>query len=51
MIKGPDILIDTLIKIKKSTKIFVLLLGPSRGYVKNELKIILAFFILMRKLF
>lgn len=39
MIKGPDILIETLIKLKNKFKnLFILLLGPSRGYVKKELK-------------
>ena len=36
--KGPDILIKALIEIKKEHKdIHVLLTGPSRGYVINEL--------------
>jgi glycosyltransferase involved in cell wall biosynthesis len=37
-IKGPDILINSLIEINKFHKIFVVLSGPSRGYVINELK-------------
>lgn len=39
LIKGPDIMIDTVLKIKnKVHKLIVLLSGPSRGYVINELK-------------
>ncbi len=37
MIKGPDILVDTLIKLKKHHP-FVLLSGPARGYVIQNLK-------------
>ena len=38
MIKGPDVLIKTLKILKKDVpELFVLLSGPSRGYVKNEL--------------
>jgi len=42
LIKGPDLLVDTLVKINKEVPIFVILSGPSRGYVINrinELKI------------
>jgi glycosyltransferase involved in cell wall biosynthesis len=38
MIKGPDIFINVLKKLKSNIKeIFVLLIGPSRGYIKKEL--------------
>ncbi|MCL5010733.1 MAG: glycosyltransferase family 4 protein [Patescibacteria group bacterium] len=37
LIKGPDVLIDVLKKLSKQFPIFVLLAGPSRGYVKNGL--------------
>ena len=38
MIKGPDIFIKVLKKLKSNIKeIFVLLIGPSRGYLKKEL--------------
>ena len=38
LIKGPDIFIDTLSKIyKKNSKIFVVLVGPEREYVKDQL--------------
>ena len=36
-IKGPDIFIRVVDELKKSYNIFVLLTGPSRGYVKKEL--------------
>ena len=39
LIKGPDIFAKSLINIQKKIKnVFVLLLGPSRGYIKNQLK-------------
>lgn len=39
MIKGPDILVKTLKNLKKKySNIIVILLGPSRGFVKKELK-------------
>ena len=39
LIKGPDILVNVIKKINYIKKnIFVLLLGPSRNYVKKELK-------------
>tara|TARA_Y100000816_G_scaffold287520_1_gene270402 strand:+ start:213 stop:1214 length:1002 start_codon:yes stop_codon:yes gene_type:complete len=39
LIKGPDIFIETIKLIKKAKpNLFVLLLGPSRGFVKNELE-------------
>ena len=39
MIKGPDILIKSLTKLKYEIEnLFVLLVGPSRGYVIRELK-------------
>lgn len=38
LIKGPDIFIETIKLIKKTNlKIFILLLGPSRGFIKEEL--------------
>ena len=36
-IKGPDLLVQTLELIAKNLPISVLLTGPARGYVKNEL--------------
>ncbi len=36
-IKGPDLLVQTLELISKNLPISVLLTGPARGYVKNEL--------------
>lgn len=36
-IKGPDILISTLKEIHREIPLFVVLTGPSRGYVKNQL--------------
>ena len=39
LIKGPDIFVETIRLIKqKKTKIFILLLGPARGFVKKELE-------------
>lgn len=38
MIKGPDILCDVIESLSSRHKIFVLLTGPARGYVKNRLK-------------
>ena len=39
LIKGPDIFIETIKLIKKTNlKIFILLLGPARGFVKKELE-------------
>jgi glycosyltransferase involved in cell wall biosynthesis len=39
LIKGPDILVKSLINIQKKIKnIYVLLLGPARGYIKGQLK-------------
>lgn len=38
MIKGPDVLIDTLSQLHKSFQIFVLLSGPSRGFVRRGLE-------------
>lgn len=39
MEKGPDIFVETIKKIaKKNKKIFVVLSGPARGYVKKELE-------------
>lgn len=36
-VKGPDIFVNVVEKLKKDYDIFVLLLGPARGYVKREL--------------
>lgn len=38
MEKGPDVLCDVLESLAKSNKLFVLLSGPARGYVKNRLR-------------
>jgi glycosyltransferase involved in cell wall biosynthesis len=38
LIKGPDIFCDIIEMLAKQYNIFVLLTGPSRGYVKNRLK-------------
>ena len=38
LIKGPDIFINSLEKIKKCCDPFVILTGPSRGFVKKGLK-------------
>tara|TARA_A100001011_G_scaffold369643_1_gene425140 strand:- start:681 stop:1697 length:1017 start_codon:yes stop_codon:yes gene_type:complete len=38
MIKGPDIFIKIIQKLKKKVPIHVVLTGPSRGYVINKLK-------------
>ncbi|WP_339724375.1 glycosyltransferase family 4 protein [uncultured Paraglaciecola sp.] len=38
MEKGPDVLCDVLETLAKSHKLFVLLSGPARGYVKNRLR-------------
>tara|TARA_Y100001968_G_scaffold311144_1_gene332891 strand:- start:819 stop:2012 length:1194 start_codon:yes stop_codon:yes gene_type:complete len=38
MIKGPDIFVKTVELISKKYPIKILLTGPSRGYVKNELR-------------
>jgi glycosyltransferase involved in cell wall biosynthesis len=38
LIKGPDIFCDILEELAKYVKIFALLSGPSRGYVKKRLK-------------
>ena len=38
LIKGPDIFIETIKKLKnKIDKLYILLSGPSRGYIQNEL--------------
>lgn len=37
LIKGPDIFVKAVEKISKDHPVFVLLVGPSRGYIKNEL--------------
>ena len=38
LIKGPDIFISVVKELKKHIPIFILLTGPARGYVKNELE-------------
>jgi len=38
LIKGPDIFVKVIGKLAKSYPIFVLLVGPARGYVKQELE-------------
>ncbi|MBF0353689.1 MAG: glycosyltransferase family 4 protein [Alphaproteobacteria bacterium] len=38
LIKGPDVFLDTLAQVRKDVPLFVLLSGPSRGYVKEGLK-------------
>jgi len=37
MIKGPDIFIKVIQRLKKEHEIYVLLTGPSRGYIKKQL--------------
>ncbi len=37
LIKGPDIFLDVVAKLREKEKIFVLLTGPARGYVKQGL--------------
>src|SRR6201999_4408807 len=38
LIKGPDILVDALIRLNASHKIHALVPGPARGYVAGRLK-------------
>lgn len=38
LIKGPDIFCDVVKKLSSNYPVFVLLSGPSRGFVKNKLK-------------
>ena len=38
LIKGPDIFIDSIIKLSKEFPVFVVLTGPARGYVKKKLE-------------
>jgi len=38
LIKGPDVFVGAVEKISKNFPVFVLLTGPSRGYVKKELE-------------
>ncbi|MDD5738603.1 MAG: glycosyltransferase [Candidatus Pacebacteria bacterium] len=38
LIKGPDIFVKAVEKISKNFPVFVLLTGPSRGYIKKELE-------------
>ena len=37
-VKGPDVFVDVIDKLKRDYDIFVLLTGPARGYVKKELE-------------
>ena len=37
LIKGPDVFVEAMAKLAKAFPIFVLLVGPARGYVKREL--------------
>lgn len=37
-IKGPDVFLDTVARVNRERKIFVLLTGPARGYVKRGLE-------------
>lgn len=37
-IKGPDIFVEVVDELRKEYDVFVLLLGPARGYVKRELE-------------
>lgn len=36
-IKGPDVLLDTVAQVQRERRVFVLLTGPARGYVKRGL--------------
>lgn len=38
LIKGPDVFVAAVEQMAKSLPVFVLLIGPSRGYVKKELE-------------
>ncbi len=38
LIKGPDIFIDSIVKLNKEFPVFVVLTGPARGYVKKGLE-------------
>ena len=38
IVKGPDILVDTLKIVAGKSNVMVLITGPARGYVKNRLK-------------
>jgi glycosyltransferase involved in cell wall biosynthesis len=38
LIKGPEVFIQVIEKLAKEYPVFVLLVGPARGYIKNELK-------------
>jgi len=37
LIKGPDVFVETLARLSPSHRLFVLLTGPARGYVKRRL--------------
>jgi glycosyltransferase involved in cell wall biosynthesis len=37
LIKGPDVLVDVITRVAKERRVFVLLTGPARGYVKHGL--------------
>jgi len=38
LIKGPDVFLDTVASLRESMSLFVLLTGPSRGYVRRGLE-------------
>ena len=38
LIKGPDVLVDVVARVAKYRRVFVLLTGPARGYVKARLE-------------
>ena len=38
LIKGPDIFVEVVEKLAKNYPILILLVGPARGYIKNELQ-------------
>ena len=38
LIKGPDVFIKVVERLARDNSVFVLLVGPARGYVENELK-------------
>ncbi len=38
MVKGPDIFCDAVIELSKTHPVYVLLIGPARGYVKKRLR-------------
>jgi len=38
LIKGPDVLLETVARVAKERRVFVLLTGPARGFVKQGLR-------------